>query len=294
MTFYGYCSAVSIAKYLDIGNQKFLDLGNYQSGNKYTLEIYTPSSKRGYIIGDTIVIYADNVPIDSTKYSVDLNTGLITFSTAPTSTAHLTCEYFLSYYFNIDDLNEYLVLGAYQVERDTQAVYRTLAVEDYAMDANTGYDYLNPKDSSMLTLPFGPILEVTSLTVNGTTVTPSTLKIKGNTLCLTESSEVSEFTGDADSVIISLEYGFPDDEDDLDERQKAILAIVKQANKCASALALMTSPAGRNIFIENSKEVQLSSGEVRAEQVPNNLEARIRIAYNAYINSISSVRIATI
>lgn len=288
MTFIGYCTTKTLAKFLGFGDTETYSIDSYDPLVNYILPTVSSDGVRGYIIADTFTATADGVLIDSANYTVDVDTGAITFTTHPATDSEVNINYYLNSDFSNDDLESYITLGAYDLEKKTSHKFRELTVTDYTCDVNDGYDYLNPTNKTHLELPYYPILSVSALSVNGTDVTPSTLKIKNNLICLTESSEVSEFTGDADSIVLSFVYGITDTVEDRSDEDIITLKLAGEANKYASFLSIAESPLGRNALLENSKAVSLSDGQIRPDTISDGLINKVETMYVKEISNLKA------
>ncbi len=74
-----------------IANNSPLGALGISDGTKtsYQIEVYP-------IVGTTLVVYADGLPVGPSTYTVNATTGVITFTSAPTAGKRLTCEYQLA------------------------------------------------------------------------------------------------------------------------------------------------------------------------------------------------------
>lgn len=291
MTFIGYCTTAELAKFLDIGAwQQDVSLTESYSTNDLVINTASSNGINFHLIDGLVYIYEDGVEIPSEDYTIDLDTGAITFSEEPTEESVITATYYLVEDFSDTDLEYYVLLGAYELETDTRQKFREQTLIDYTTDVNKGLDYtIQNYNQSYLNLPYGPVLSVSSLTIDGTSITPSTLKIDGNKIFLTDTSEKSYFTGDADSVVISFKYGITDTVEDRTDEDLIKLSLAKEANKFASAMVISKSPLGQNVFFDNSKFTQMSKGDVRPETLNENLLIKIKEGYDRYINRLRAM-----
>jgi len=317
MTLSGYCSNIDLARYLDMGIYKTYTISSYDSTVTYTLSPLTSSDgTRWNLISGGFTITDDGVTFASTKYTVDLNSGLITFTpaTQPVNGSVVIVTYWLNEGFTDDDLTYFVELGAVKLEEDTRQVFREISVTNYKTDGNRDYTYLYPdyryrydinstvttddiiqqNSNSVLYLDYGPILSVSALTVDGTAVTVSTLKLLGNKIMLTEDSEVHYFSGDHDSVTISFKYGITSTVLDRTEEDLRLLQLAKHGNILASFLQISSIPKGRNVLLDNTYVMQRSDGSVRPEMALDGWMVQVNKSYDIILRKLRMNGLSTI
>jgi len=315
MALSGYCENIDLARYLDMGVYKTITVTpSYSSSESYY--IYPLTSNDGTtwnLITSGVILTDDGVTIDPTHYTIDLNSGLITFGALyhPIAGSIIVAIYWLNQGFTDDDLTYFVDLGAVQLEEDTHRVFREITVTSYKTDANGDYTYVYPdfidrwdvlngidninyRTDSILSLEYGPILSVTTLTVDGTSVTPSTLKLFGNKIMLTEDSEVRSFTKSHDSITITYKYGIISTVASRTEEDLRLIELAKQANILASFLQINSVLKGRNIILDNLYVVQKSDGSIRPEQVLDNWVIQVQRKYDSLLKKLRLNGISTI
>jgi len=317
MALSGYCENIDLARYLDMGIYKPQTIESYVHGTAYYL--YPPTSNDGTTweyISSGIVITDDGVTVPAANYSVDLNSGLLTFVTLtkPVDGSKIEIKYWLNQGFTDTDLTYFVDLGAVKLEEDTHQVFREISVTSYKTDANRDYTYVYPDyryrydiisnvsktdiieqtTNSILYLDYGPILSVSSLSVDGISVTPTTLKIKGNKIMLTEDSETHYFTNSHDSITISFKYGITSTVLDRTEEDLRLLQLAKQANILASFLQLNSIPKGRNVIMDNMYVMQRSDGSVRPEQALDLWLASVQKNYDMILKKLRLIGMSSI
>ena len=265
MTFTGYCTPAELAKFLDFGNWREFPIQSFDTSDTYYLPLISDDNKLTYAIEGTVSATNGGVLIDPGEYTVDYETGKITWETGkePTDGDSIVFIYYVMRGFTNADLKYYILLGARRLEKDANAVFRELTSE-YVTDGNLGYDYIHYLSDVTLQLPYN-VLSVEELNIDGTDVTVSSLKIKGNNVSLTRDSEVRYFSGKANTTYISVTHGIPDEEADRTEEQNRLVDFAKEANICISAIMMLDSPNGRNTLLDNSYVVQRSDGSVRPD-----------------------------
>ena len=292
MTFTGYCSLKDLVSFLDIGewivNHTVSE--SYYSGEVLTLATTNASGINTFIIEGTVKIYVNNVEVDSDDYTLDYDTGILTISTTPALAIgdEVKATYYVSSGYDSDDLEYYLLLGATELEYDSRQIFREQTVNNFSYVVDQGLDYTIGQTSKYIELPYTPILSVSSLEVDGVTITASSLIIKGNRIFLTSSSERQTFSSEQE-IEISFKYGIPEAVLDQTEEQKRLLLMAEEANKIASALIMAESPLGRNTFIDNSKVTQMSKGDVRPELFNEAQLRELRNRYNTLINKLKGL-----
>jgi hypothetical protein len=299
MTFIGYCTTKQLAKFLDFGSYETYTIDSYDRNNDYTIPTTSDDGITGYLIEDTIKITEDGVIFNPNNYSVDLDTGAIKFNTHPEDASEVKVIYYLNSTFSNDDLESYIELGAYELEEDTRQIFRELSVTDYTTDINETDNYISydmsdkklPNNYRFVTtiyLPYAPILSVSSLEVDGTDVTPSTLKIRNNCISLTSSSEVGYFPRDADSIVISFKYGITSIIGDRTETDRRLIKLACEANKYSAIKSMLKNPNGRNAVLENSKAVSLSGGQIRPDTIPDNMITQVNERYDELVSKLKA------
>ncbi len=288
MTFTGYCSPAELAKFLDFGNWRDYTIQSFSSSEAYILPTISDDNSISYIVSGTVSATNDGVTIPITDYTIDYDSGLITWAEGktPADGSNLVFFYYVMRGFSNADLEYYILLGARRLEKDANAVYRELTSE-YVTDGNLGYDYVHYVDSVTLQLPYN-VLSVEELIINNTNVTPSTLKIMGSYVSLTPESEVKSFSGKANTTYISVTHGLPNLEADRTEEQNRLVDFAKEANKCISAIMMLDSPIGRNTSLDNSYIVQRSDGSVRPDLT---IDSEIKRYENKYQNLLAMLQV---
>lgn len=284
MTFTGYCSKADFAKFLGYGEWYKYPITDYDSDSTYFLPLQSTDGLFGYLIDGMYSAVVNGTVIDPDDYTINIDTGLITFKAGkhPADESDITFYYYLNREYTDLNLEQFLLVGAYKLEKDTSRVFREVEFE-YVTDGNQGFNYVEFVNTRMIKLPYG-ILSINELTIDGTSVTPSTLKIINNYVSLTDDSEIRYFTGNANSVTISGTYGMPDDPEDQSEEDLRWLELAKMANKYISAIMLIESPSGKNTALDNSYVVQKSDGSVRPELSVENEVRAYRVAYNELLS----------
>lgn len=288
MTFGGYCSNAELAKFLDFGNWREYPIDAYISGTTIILPTVSDDNNLTYIIDGTVSITLNGAIVDPADYSVDLETGAVVFDTEPKDGDSIVIIYYVMRGLSNEDLSYYNLMGARLLEKEVNAFYREVEVT-YTTDGNQGLDYINYINSNTIKLPYA-VTSVTELTVDGTTVDPSTLKIIGNNVSLSKESEVREFSGKADSVSIEVIHGIlePGSGEDYTEEEKRLLDIAKEANKCVSAMLIIDSLIGQNTALDNSYIVQRSDGSVRPDLTVTNELQRLEKKYTMLTSFLKS------
>jgi hypothetical protein len=310
MTFTGYCTNKELCTFLDFGyyNEKNYV---YNSSDTEYLDINSESKAQLYLIYGMHSMFVNGIAY--TDYSINLDSGEISFTgdEDPEENSEIKVIYWLNVGLDNNSVSDLVIDGASELEQDVSRIFRTISVTDYTIDVNPTYDYIKPYTSymydgsvvkysnyknkdSVLELAYGPIQSVASLTVNGTSVTPSTLKLEGNKIMLTEDSEVQYFSREADSVVISFSYGITETILDQTEFEKTILRSVKRANILKSSFLLFDSPQGENLLYENSFLVSASDGRVRADVDIERMKLSYEKRYNNIINKLKIQTVSTI
>jgi len=295
MVFTGYCSNAEMCKFLDFGYYNEKDY-IYNSSDTESVEVKSENGTELSLITGMHSMFVDGVSF--ADYAIDNTTGAISFTvveTTPSDDANIKIVYWLNVGLDDSDITDLVLDGSSEVEQDTSRIYRTVAVVDYAVDVNPDYDYVNPYTTTMyggniakikdyknkdnvLELSYGPIQSVSALTVDGTSVTVSTLKLIGNKIMLTDDSEVGYFSRSANSIVLSFSYGITETALSQTEFEKSTLRTVKKANLLKSGMLLFDSPQGENLLYENSYLVSASNGSVRndtrIEDMKRNYEKR--------------------
>jgi len=267
----------------------------FLTANNLYLSTTSANGLKFYLIKDGYHLYENGVEISTENYTVDLNNGHITFSVDPAEGSSITADYYLVEDFSNDDLEYYITLGAYELERDTLQKFREVELIDFKTDVNEGLDYYNyNQNKKYIEFDYSPILSVSNLVVNGTSVTPNTLKIKGNKVFLTNDSEVSSLTGEHDKIIISFKYGITDTVANRTDEDLIRLQLAREANKFCAAAIMSSMPLGRNVLLDNNKTLQLSSGNVRPEIFNENLTNILRNTYEQYVAKLKSLSVQLI
>ena len=289
MTFIGYCSNKELITFLDNGEWviDFVVTSNYDSTQSHSLPMNNNNGITVYLISGMYTLYDDGVEISSDDYTINLTTGDITFSSDPVAGSTVTATYYLSEDYSNSDIEFYISLGAYELEKDTRTIFRELEVTDLSLDVNEGLDYTDISTSKYLAMPYSPILSVSSLVVDGTNVDTTTIKLKGNKIFVTDDSAVDYFTGDYDSIVISFKYGIP--EAGHTNEQSRLILLAKEANKYITTVLIAESPLGRNVLLDNSKVTQMSKGDVRPELFNEETLKALRERYTKYINKLKSL-----
>lgn len=262
MTFAGYCTNSELAKFLDFGNWRDFPIDSYVEGTTIVLPTVSDDGNLTYIIDGTVSVTINGTLVDVEDYVVDLDTGTVTFKSEPKDEDAIVFIYYVMRGLSNADLSYYNLMGARLLEKEVNAFYREVDVT-YTTDGNQGLDYINYVNSNTISLPYN-VAAVESLTIDGTTVTPSTLKIIGNNISLSNSSEVKAFSGKANSVEVDVIHGIIE-EDEPSEEDLRLLDIAKEANKCISAMLIIDSLIGQNTALDNSYIVQRSDGSVRPD-----------------------------
>lgn len=262
MTFAGYCTNSELAKFLDFGNWREFPIDSYVEGTTIVLPTVSDDGNLTYIIDGTVSVTINGTLVDVEDYVVDLDTGTVTFDSEPKDEDTIVFIYYIMRGLSNADLSYYNLMGARLLEKEVNAFYREVDVT-YTTDGNQGLDYINYVNSNTISLPYN-VAAVESLTIDGTTVTPSTLKIIGNNISLSNSSEVKAFSGKANSVEVDVIHGIIE-EDEPSEEDLRLLDIAKEANKCISAMLIIDSLIGQNTALDNSYIVQRSDGSVRPD-----------------------------
>lgn len=287
MVFTGYCSNSELVKFLDFGGWKQQEIASYSSAVTYKLTTTHSDGQAGYLINGLILATSAGVTIDPDDYTVNLDTGVITFSTHPADESKVIFTYYLNREFDNDDISYYILLGANKLEKDTSNVFRETTMT-YTTDGNLGYNYIEfTNKTTYISLPY-PVLSVTSLTVDGVSVTPSTLKIQNNKVSLGPDSEVSYFSGEANTTTIVVKHGITDTVLDRSDEDSRYLYLAKEANKFLAAIMIYDSPIGRNVGLDNSYVVQKSDGSVRPELTVDSLLRRLETRYNELVGMMKS------
>lgn len=277
MTFTGYCSNEELVKFLDYGSWTEYVIDKYENTNTYILPQAIANGLSGNLISGMISATDDDVTIPTANYTVDTTTGLVTFTTHPADDSVVKFKYYLCREFTNSDISYYVLLGARKLELDVHKLFREVSVT-YTTDANEGYDYIHLKEDNVtLELPYN-IKSVTSLSIDGTSITVSTLKVINNKICLTKDSEVTKFSGEANSVVAVVKHGQA--ETSLSEEESRLLDLAKEANKRISAIMIIDSPLGRNVTLDNSYIVQKSDGSVRPDITVDSIIKRYEDSYN--------------
>jgi len=262
MTFAGYCTNSELAKFLDFGNWREFPIDSYVEGTTIVLPTESDDGNLTYIIDGTVSVTINGTLVDVEDYVVDLDTGTVTFDSEPKDGDTIAFIYYVMRGLSNADLSYYNLMGARLLEKEVNAFYREVDVT-YTTDGNQGLDYINYVNSNTISLPYN-VAAVESLTIDGITVTPSTLKIIGNNISLSNSSEVKAFSGKANSVVVDVIHGIIE-EDEPSEEDLRLLDIAKEANKCISAMLIIDSLIGQNTALDNSYIVQRSDGSVRPD-----------------------------
>lgn len=262
MTFAGYCTNSELAKFLDFGNWREFPIDSYVEGTTIVLPTVSDDGNLAYIIDGTVSVTINGTLVDVEDYVVDLDTGTVTFDSEPKDEDAIVFIYYIMRGLSNADLSYYNLMGARLLEKEVNAFYREVDVT-YTTDGNQGLDYINYVNSNTISLPYN-VAAVESLTIDGTTVTPSTLKIIGNNISLSNSSEVKAFSGKANSVEVDVIHGIIE-EGEPSEEDLRLLDIAKEANKCISAMLIIDSLIGQNTALDNSYIVQRSDGSVRPD-----------------------------
>lgn len=290
MSFVGYCTLKELVSFLDIGewivNHTIVE--EYVVGSTITLPRTNASGITTNIVKDTVKMYVNGTLRPAAEYTVNYDTGIVTFSVAPIEDDKVSATYYITSAYDNDDLEYYLLLGATELEYDTRHIFREQAVNNYSYVVDHGLDYTIGQTSKYIELPYTPILEVSALEVDGVAITLSTLKIKGNRIFPTSLSEKREFSSDQE-IEISFSYGIPDDVVDQTEDQKRLLLMASEANKISTALIIAESPLGRNTFIDNSKVTQMSKGDVRPELFNEAQLRELRNRYNTLVDKLKGL-----
>jgi hypothetical protein len=264
MSFTGYCTTAELARSLDYGNWRDY-VGTYSSADGFYLPCVSDDNNLNYIIDGTTTIYVNDVLIDTEDYTINLDTGEVTFDLTPAieDGDSVKAIYYITRGFSNETLQKYVTLAARRVEKDSCGLYREVEAE-YTTDGNEGYDYINYVNNTTIQLPW-PVLSVESLDVDGVTIDVTTLKISGSTISLTKDSGVNYFSGKANTTEIEVTHGIPDDEADRTEDQQSMYELAKEANITMATMLLLDSPIGRNTSLDNSYIVQRSDGSVRPD-----------------------------
>lgn len=278
MTFTGYCTNAELVSFLDFGSWTTYTIESYDSANTYILPVTIANGLSSNLISGMISATDDGVAIPAENYTVDVTSGVIAFVTGkhPVNKSTVVFKYYLCREFTNADISYYILLGARKLELDTKKLFREAEVE-YTTDGNEGYDYIHYTNSRTIELPYA-INTVEDLEINGVTVTPSTLKIINNKISLTPNSEVKEFSGEANSVVVTVTHGILDDSKSLEDER--FLDLAKEANKRISALMIIDSPLGRNVTLDNAYMVQKSDGSVRPDIAVDSIVKRYEDSYN--------------
>jgi len=284
--FAGYCTNAEIVKFLDFGGYFKYTIPSYLSTNTYYLPLSTADGQAAYLVTGTISATDDGATISTANYSVNVTTGQITFTSHPVAGSKVDFFFYLNREYSDADLAAYVLLGAYKLEKDTQRVFRELSFS-YTIDSNYGYDYIDYVDQKTIRLPYD-VYSLSTVTVDGVTVTPSTVKIINNYISLTDSSQVSTFSGEGGSMTIAGKHGIPDTSRTSEDDR--IIAIAKEANKYISALMIINSPLGRNVSLDNSYVVQKSDGSVRPDIT---IENQIKTYTNIYNDLVDLLKANT-
>ena len=285
MTFAGYCTNAELAKFLDFGNWREFPIDSYVEGTTIVLPTVSDDGNLTYIIDGTVSVTLNGALVDVGDYSVDLDTGVVTFDSEPTEGDSIVFIYYIMRGLSNTDLSYYNLMGARLLEKEVNAFYREVEVT-YTTDGNQGLDYINYVNSNTISLPYN-VAAVESLTIDGTTVTPSTLKIIGNNISLSTSSEVRAFSGKANSVEVKVIHGIIE-EDEPSEEDLRLLDIAKEANKCISAMLIIDSLIGQNTALDNSYIVQRSDGSVRPDLTVTNELQRLEKKYTMLTSFLKS------
>jgi hypothetical protein len=292
MTFTGYCSLKDLVSFLDIGEWIVNHTVNesYTSGDVLMLETTNASGVNTFIIEGTVKIYKNDVEVDSDDYDLDYDTGILTINTTPPLDTgdEIKATYYVASGYSTEDLEYYLLLGATELEYNTRQIFREQTVNNYTYTVEEGLDYTVGHTSKYIELPYTPILEVTSLEVDGVSITLSSLIIKGNKIFTTSSSEKQEFSSDQD-IEVSFKYGITDTVLDRTDEDLRLLSMASEANKISTALIMAESPLGRNTFIDNSKVTQMSKGDVRPELFNEAQLRELRNRYNLLVNKLKGL-----
>jgi hypothetical protein len=292
MTFTGYCSALELARFLGFGNWRSYPINGYDHTQIYTLPTVSDDGNLNYIISGSVSLMVDGVLYDADNYSVDFNTGTVTFTTRPDDESTLVFFYYINREYDDNALNYYTLLASRRLEKDSAIVLREIETT-YTTDGNQGTDYIHITNQNTLELPYN-ILSVEELIIDGQNITPSTVKIKGNTLCLTNDSEKKYFSGKADSVVANVVCGIPEEEDDHTEEQLRLLDFAKEATLCMAAIMIIDSPTGRNTRLDNDYVVQRSDGSVRPDLTVQAEMIRYEKKYSELLNLLQASTVSTI
>ena len=288
MVFTGYCENSDLVKYLDFGGWFTLSIAAYDPATDYYIPLTSfADGTSGYLINDMISGTEDGTTIVTTTYSVNLTTGLITFSTDPTTASAVVFTYYLNREISNTDISVYVLEAARMFEYNARRTFRSYS-SSYNLDATTGltYDTYESSDYAFwLALPYD-IQSITSIVVNDTTVTPATVKINGNKFSLTEDSEVDYISGDLNSVVITVLHGITETVLDRTEEELREISMVLEANRCLAAMLIIESPKGRNITLDNSYVVQKSDGSVRPDITTNEIYIKIKQRYDDLMTSL--------
>jgi len=286
MTFSGYCTNAELAKFLDFGTWKLYSITSYNHTVTYTLPTTTNDGISSYIISGTISATDDGTTIPTANYSVNVTTGVITFTSHPTDASAVVFKYYINREFSDSDLTDYVLRGARKVELDCKKIFRELSVT-YTTDANDGLTYTTYNDSYWISLPYD-VLSVTSLTVDGVSVSTTKLKIIGNKISLGDDAEVDAFTGNYNSISITVKHGITDTVLNRTEEDLRFLDIAKQVNLLASAILIYKSPIGANVALDNNYIIQKSDGTIRPELTVDSAILSLNKEYDELISLIKS------
>lgn len=163
-------------------------------------------SNQTAVSGTLKVWVAGTLKTEATDYTVDYDRGIITFlaSKIPAAAAEITATY---WYFLIG-LDSTIVTNAIANAEEYVEVYTGRA---WTTKTATAEKYDGNGSNSLLIRPdHTPVISVTTLTIDGTSVTPSTLYLYNNRgeIKLSATSQVSYFTtATPQNVVLTYTYG---------------------------------------------------------------------------------------
>ena len=151
--------------------------------------------------GSLIVKVNGVTQTETTDYTVDYLEGDITFVTAPAAFAITASYWYYTITINDDVVDLHIAEAEELVTLYTGREWSTQTATSEKHDSD---------DQEYLYTEYFPIQSVTTLTVDGTSITPSTLAVYGDIgkVQLTNDSEKSNFSGsDLQSTVITYVYG---------------------------------------------------------------------------------------
>jgi hypothetical protein len=206
------------------------------------------------VIDGSQVIYVDETEkVETTDYAINLETGKVTFVSAPADTAALsgTFEYTLLKHIKDTRLTDIIASVQRLIENQTGFLFEESSqiTEKYDQPLITRRAAFGMRSlgTNVLELKHYPITSLDALTINGTSITTSTVYLQPynypTSLELSSTSEVSVFTcTDPQGIEVKYKYGHASD-----STKPLVAEPAKQAKELTRILVLLEC-AGVNIY----------------------------------------------